>query len=246
MPAPVINPQSSVPVLRVNQPYTFNLTLAVGSDAAASWAALDALPPGITINTTTGVLSGTPTTAGVREVRFTATNGSGTSTAVTVAFGILPVPYTAEGTMEINLDLDTRQVWNPRVGNDAPPIFGKYKDESTISLGILKSGLLQDLNLSGVNVWLQDDDTSKAFKISTGAFEKIGQGDNARYNVDLDWRKDQIKSLLSSASKPTSIGVFVWAEIELVLLESPSGGGSAVLRPTTSRTFVCQIQRDCT
>ena len=246
MPAPVINPQSSVPVLRVNQPYTFNLALTATSDAATSWAALDSLPPGITINTTTGVLSGTPTTAGVREVRITATNSSGTSTAVTVAFGILPVPYTAEGTMEINMDLDTRQVWNPRVGNDARPLFGKYTDRSTISLGILKSGLLQDLNLAGVNVWLREDDDSKAFKISTGAFAKLGQGDNARYTVELDWLKDQIKSMLSNAPKPTSIGIFVWAEIEIVILQSPPGGGSAGLCPLTSQTFVCQIQNDCT
>jgi hypothetical protein len=246
MPAPVINPQSSVPMLRVNTPYSFNLTLTATSDAATSWAAVDSLPSGLTINTTTGVISGTPLIAGVREVRITATNSSGTSTAVTVAFAVSPVPYAAQGTMEINWDLDTRQVWNPRVGNDARPLFGKYRDKNSISVGVYKVGLLQDLNLAGINVWLKEDETSRPFRISTGAFQKIGQGDNARYLVDLNWDNDKIKSMLSNAPKPVQFGVYIWAEIELVVLESPPGGGSATLRPVTSQTFVCQIQQDFT
>lgn len=246
MAVPIINPQSSVPVLRVNQPYSFNLALTAASEAATSWATLDSLPPGIAINTTTGVMSGTPTTAGVREVRITATNGSGTSTPVTVAFGVLPVPYTAQGTMEINMDLDTRQVWNPRVNLEAAPLFGKYRDQNSISLGILKAGFLQQKNLAQINVWLRENDDSKPFKISTGAFAQVGTGDNARYAVDLNWGVPGVKSMLSNWPRTTSVGGAVWAEIELVILEAPPGSGTATPRPLTSRTFVCHIQQDLT
>lgn len=46
------------------------------------------LPAGLTLNTTSGVISGTPTTAGSSSVQVTATNGSGTSTPATLDFVI--------------------------------------------------------------------------------------------------------------------------------------------------------------
>lgn len=45
-------------------------------------------PAGLTLNTTTGIISGTPTTAGSSSVEVTATNGSGTSTPATLNFVI--------------------------------------------------------------------------------------------------------------------------------------------------------------
>ena len=46
------------------------------------------LPPGITLNTSSGLLSGTPTTAGVYSPAFQVTNGAGTSSAVTIPITI--------------------------------------------------------------------------------------------------------------------------------------------------------------
>jgi PKD repeat protein len=58
------------------------------------------LPPGVTLNTATGLLSGTPTTAGSYTPSFTATNSGGTSPAVAVALTInLPVPVIAASQM---------------------------------------------------------------------------------------------------------------------------------------------------
>lgn len=244
MPAPTINPQSSVPLLRVNQPYSFNLSLTATSAAAVSWAALDALPAGLALNTTNGILSGTPTTAGIRSVRFTAINGDGTSAAVTVAFGILPVPYTAQGTMEINLDLDTRVVWNPQITNGGAPLFGKSNDKNTISLGLIKSGIPQDKEVALITVRLKEDDDALPITISTGDFAKVGSGDNARYTVLLNWEAVALGAMTAGWDFPASSGGFVWAEIEVKFLEPPPGAGSAILMPLSSRTFVCEIQRD--
>lgn len=42
------------------------------------------LPAGLTVNTTTGLISGTPTTAGTYNVTISATNSAGTGTAILV------------------------------------------------------------------------------------------------------------------------------------------------------------------
>ncbi len=61
-------------------------TVFAASNSPTSYAA-SALPPGLSISTSTGTLSGSPTTAGTYPVTVSATNGVGTGTA-TVTFVI--------------------------------------------------------------------------------------------------------------------------------------------------------------
>jgi hypothetical protein len=65
----------SYQVLAANQPISFGAT---------------GLPNGLTINTTTGLISGTPTTPGVTNVDITATNGAGSDTKTLVVTITLP------------------------------------------------------------------------------------------------------------------------------------------------------------
>jgi PKD repeat protein len=88
----------------VGTAFTFNI-VATGSPTSYSAAGL---PAGLTINTATGVISGTPTATGTLIVTLTATNPTGTSTpsstlTITVASAaVTPVitsPTTAPGTV---------------------------------------------------------------------------------------------------------------------------------------------------
>lgn len=61
----------------------------VASNTPSSYAISNGtLPNGLSLNTTSGVISGTPTTAGSSSVQVTATNGAGTSTPASLNFVI--------------------------------------------------------------------------------------------------------------------------------------------------------------
>ena len=116
--APIIT--SGEPVVRtINLPFSFTL---VASGAPTSYAlASGSLPPGLTLNITTGLISGTPTAAGTYMTSFTASNSTGTSAAVTIMISITtalayePFAYTSPGTL---------------VGKIAPSPFGTWSGDN--------------------------------------------------------------------------------------------------------------------
>jgi fibronectin type 3 domain-containing protein len=107
------------------------------SDNPTSYAlASGSLPPGVTLNTTTGLLSGTPTAAGTYTPAFTATNAFGTSTAVVVTITVSissvivsePFNYTLSTT---NPDPDGGGAANSGNGLPATNIGGSPSGTST-------------------------------------------------------------------------------------------------------------------
>jgi len=58
-------------------PYSYQIT---ANQAINTWGA-SPLPAGLTVNTSTGLISGTPTTANTYSITLSATNGNGTGTA---------------------------------------------------------------------------------------------------------------------------------------------------------------------
>jgi len=80
--APIIARNQTFPTLRVGTAFSQTVQLADPSPAATRWTKAN-LPPGLDINTTTGVISGTPTAAGeYDQVLITASNSIGSSTSV--------------------------------------------------------------------------------------------------------------------------------------------------------------------
>jgi PKD repeat protein len=69
---------SSITSGYVGVPYSFQIT---SDQVIVTWGA-SPLPAGLTVNTSTGLISGTPTAAGTTSVTLSVTNGNGTGTKV--------------------------------------------------------------------------------------------------------------------------------------------------------------------
>ncbi len=67
---------------------TFSYSLATTQTPTSFALSSGSLPSGVTLNTTTGLLSGTPTSTGVFTPVFTATNGVGTSAPVSITLTV--------------------------------------------------------------------------------------------------------------------------------------------------------------
>ena len=74
LPANLTITPSSVPTGQFMSPYTPVTMMASGGSGSYTWALLSALPLGMTLNPTTGVISGTPSQAGQWDTTLTATD----------------------------------------------------------------------------------------------------------------------------------------------------------------------------
>lgn len=82
--APVVS--DATPTGTVGSAFTYNIS---ATNSPTSYAvASGTLPAGLSLITTTGAITGTPTTAGSSSVTVTATNAIGTSAAATLSFNI--------------------------------------------------------------------------------------------------------------------------------------------------------------
>jgi alpha-tubulin suppressor-like RCC1 family protein len=87
-PSDLVVATSSLPAGRVGSPYSATVS-ATGGIPAYSWAAAG-LPPGLSLNTTTGAISGTPSTAGSYTPVFTVTDADRVIRDGSLAISVAP------------------------------------------------------------------------------------------------------------------------------------------------------------
>lgn len=135
----------------------FSYTISATNSPTSYAVATGTLPAGLTLNTTTGVISGTPTVAGASSVTVTATNPGGTSAAATISFTITgPEINVQGGAVATNiLDGDTTPTttdWtdfgNVVLGNNFSRVF---TIQNTGSAALTLSGVSPYVVISGAN-----------------------------------------------------------------------------------------------
>jgi len=101
--APVVTPAS--PTGTVGTAFSFNIS---ATNTPTSYNLISGtLPAGLSLNTASGAITGTPTTAGPSSVTVTATNSIGTSTPATISFNIAKANQTITfGALDTKTNLD--------------------------------------------------------------------------------------------------------------------------------------------
>lgn len=242
MPVPVIDPITSL--LAFTQGLKVNFQPSA-TESPTSWACTN-LPPGLAINTTSGLISGVPSQPFLGKSALTATNGSGTSTAVTLDIAVVANDkYDTVAAVDIDVDVETKMPFNQAITNGTPPVFAARGDKLMISVGIRKKGVLQDLQFNFIKAYLKEfDDEGEDYALNDGTVEKMGSGAQTRYLIMLDFTGDQFAKLLAEYEKSEGTSAFPLMQFEFHQQEIPPGESVAGNLPWSSRVFYLWLQRD--
>lgn len=176
MSIPIIDQTQSVLSYRQWQQNSFQPS---ASNFPTSWAISPAAPPGMSFNTTTGLLNGALSQTGIFNFQLTATNASGSSTPVvfTMAGYYAPAPMDsivptlavdmATRVISVSYDgsLPTLPITAPTASSTPTPLLSfKYGDDAVLKVVFYTQGVggvvnQQDVTLDGLAFAIKDVDS---------------------------------------------------------------------------------------
>ena len=130
---PVVTPPAITSATTKTGYQTFAFSYQITADQAVTSYALASgtLPAGLTLDTATGIISGTPTTIGVSNVTLTATSSTtGTSAAAPLAITVIVPLNTFSGS---NVSLNTSASWSLGAAPNSTTSIGSYQDVALAS-----------------------------------------------------------------------------------------------------------------
>jgi hypothetical protein len=202
--APILDGTQSVLGYLVGQYFNFQ-PLCLNSPTA--WVATE-LPPGVTINAGTGLISGPCTAPGVYVVSVTATNSDGSAMA-TYTFGIEAAAASMATDIDATMDVISKAVTltsgvplassadvaGSQSSDAVPPVLcvAKYDDDIIFSVRLAKNGTTISPAVTGASFALKETSNDAELVTST-TFESTGAGDATRYRVYAKLAGDALKS----------------------------------------------------
>lgn len=225
MAAPTINESPAYEVIASGAAYAKTLT---ATNTPTSWA-LTGQPAGVTINNS-GAISGSSSVTAATAYTFsaTATNGDGTSAAVTWLVLVVPsIVGVAQGSFAraIDLDLNFGTLQIPGVGSPLPvarstspattPLEPAEFDDETryltrwtvddrfaLSLGAAMNGVLQDLDISNIAAVLRAEEGERGISIGEGDLTATGSGATARFETMIYLDPAELDGIVSAFEGP--------------------------------------------
>lgn len=216
--------------------------LSIGATNTPTSYAASPLPAGLSLNATTGAITGTPTAAGLTTTTITATNDDGTSAAVYLIWIVQasPVGGGLWSDLELDFDLTTRVVTIPGVTTAAgQPLFRVGRgDAFSLLVGATKYGVLQDLKpdaeVVAVECALKEREPESVVTLTGGAATKVGSNDTTRFRTAVEFPYDDWTNILGNYEEDEKTSHFAPTEISI----------SVDLLRFTSLPFLVEVIRD--
>ena len=185
MSAPVISTTTSVLGYRQWQAWEYQ---PYATNTPTSWACPN-LPAGLSINTSTGLISGAASVSGVFVCGLTATNSDGTSAPLVLTIGIeaASAALTSSG-YEVKINVVTREIvfiaatGGSTVGGSSPTLFAKESDSLLLWLSFQKDGTNLDLDIQTLEIALKEYAPDVRLVIGN-TWKKFGSGTGAYYGL---------------------------------------------------------------
>lgn len=211
------------------------------------------LPSGLTLDGTTGELSGAVSAPGVYVIGLTASNGDGASTPVLFTVGIEASAISPGADIDAEWDIVSGVVQLQKavppegVGNTAGQSYlfaAKYLSDVILNLRITKAGATLDLGDPSELKWTLSEVAGDGFVVESDGFAKTGDGSNSRYRVHMKLLADLLFAALSNYDPAK--GFAAQGELELVY-NNPDAEtfGEETLR-VGSGTFLVQLAPNLT
>ncbi len=241
MPKPVINTTQSVLGYLQFQSFSYQ---PVALNTPTSWS-VSTLPSGLSLNTSSGLISGAVTQPGVYVFALRATNSSGTSDPVIYTLGIEASAASTGTDVDMVWDLTSGRVTPasaiPPAGTgtddaQAPVARVVLEDQRIFNLRLVKNGVTIDVTPSSFKLSIEADEGEAAL-VTSGAHHKVSSGDNARYRIPVNFTTPAVRDAVTN-SDDVLAGL---AKLELTYTNPDSGTVGSANIVVGSQTFVIAI-----
>ena len=255
MSAPIINPTTSILGFKLGETWEYQPFLS-GAGGTVTWACTG-LPAGMSIDTSTGLISGAATVAGV----FNATLGAsdtvnGAAVPIPLTIGIEPASTSSGEGIGLFVDVISRQVTlNGPAVPDGQPLFSvKQGDSVLFKVQFQMGGTVVDRGTLGrldfVLKELEPDvDIVTGGGAPTGSdgtpMAQTGSGSSATYIIAVVFDSELLTAALANYESDQGTSFTGLAQLKWTETNTTSGPrvGAATLS-LSSQTFLVQVVRN--